>query len=138
MSMTENSPSKAPWQPWRKGMPTPNPKGRGNSPSKFSKAFLHDVSRKWAEHGADVLEEVRRRDPGTFLPVCASLIPKELLVITHGTSPVAQMSEQELQAVIVDDVSAVEKLRAVLLPLVERVAAHDPALADEIHRALDG
>jgi hypothetical protein len=138
MSMTENTSAKPPFQKWYRGMPTPNPKGRGNSPSKFSRAFLHDVSQKWAEHGADVLEEVRRSDPSTFLRVCSSLIPKELLVITHSASPVAQMSEQELQAVIVEDVTGVERLRAALAPLVERVAAHDPALAGEMHRALDG
>jgi hypothetical protein len=124
-------------RPWQKGGPTPNPAGRGKGvTNKFSRAFLHDVSRKWAEHGADALEEVRRTDPGTFLRVCASLIPKELLVVTHSTTPVQQLSETELQAILVEDVTTLEKLRAALLPLVERVEACDPALAHEMHRVL--
>jgi hypothetical protein len=96
-------------KPWQPGGPSPNYAGRGkNTPNKFSKAFLHDVSKKWAQHGADVLEEVRRSDPSTFLRVCASLIPKERLVITHSTTPVQQLSETELQAILVEDLTAVE------------------------------
>ena len=100
-------PAKAPFTPWHRGMSTPNPAGRGKGvPNKFSKAFLHDVSKKWAQHGEDVLEQVRRDDPGLFLRVCAGLIPKELLVITHSTTPVQQLSETELQAILVEDVTA--------------------------------
>lgn len=124
-------------KPWQPGGSSPNYAGRGkNTPNKFSKAFLHDVSKKWAQHGADVLEEVRRSDPSTFLRVCASLIPKELLVITHSTTPVQQLSETELQAILVEDVTVVEKLRAALLPLIERVASYDEQLAHEMHRTL--
>jgi predicted phage terminase large subunit-like protein len=108
--------AKAPFTPWHRGMSTPNPAGRGKGvPNKFSKAFLHDVSKKWAQHGEDVLEQVRRDDPGLFLRVCASLIRKELLVITHSTTPVQQLSETELQAILVEDVTAVEKLRSAAL-----------------------
>jgi hypothetical protein len=130
-------PAKAPFTPWHRGMSTPNPAGRGKGvPNKFSKAFLHDVSKKWAQHGADVLEEVRRDDPGLFLRVCASLIPKELLVITQSATPVQQLSETELQAILVEDVTAVQQLRSALLPLIDRVAAYDEQLAHEMHRVL--
>jgi hypothetical protein len=116
--------AKAPFTPWHRGMSTPNPAGRGKGvPNKFSKAFLHDVSKKWAQHGEDVLEQVRRDDPGLFLRVCASLIPKELLVITHSTTPVQQLSETELQAILVEDVTAVEKLRSAPLRSAPRCAA---------------
>ena len=85
-------------KPWEPGGPSPSPAGRGKGHlNKFSKAFLQSVSAKWREHGDAVLEEVRRDDPGLFLRVCASLIPKELLVVTHSTTPVAQMTEKELQ-----------------------------------------
>ncbi len=46
------------------------------------------------------------------------------------------MSEQKLAAVIVEDVTALEKLRAALLPLIDRVAICDAALADEMRRAV--
>jgi hypothetical protein len=124
-------------KPWEPGGPSPWPAGRGKGHlNKFSKASLQSVSAKWREHSDAVLEEVRRDDPGLFLRVCASLIPKELLVVTHSTTPVAQMTEKELQAVIVEDTSAVERLRAAPLPLVDRVAGHDPALAEQMHRVL--
>ena len=123
-------------KPWTPGGPSPNPAGRGHSPSKFSKAFLASVSAKWKLHGDDVLEEVRRDDPGLFLRVCASLIPQSLLVVTHNTTPVANLSQQELEAILVEDVTHLERLRAALLPLIDRVAKHDPQLADQMHRVL--
>jgi hypothetical protein len=122
-------------RPWQRNGPSPWPSGRGKGhPNKFSKAFLHDVSKKWAQHGSDVLEQVRHSDPSTFLRVCASLIPKELLVVTHSTTPVANLSQQELEAILVEDISVVERLRAALLPLIDRV--HDQGLRDEMHRVL--
>ena len=131
-----DTPATAP-QPWQKGGPTPNPLGRKRgTPNKFSRAFLADVADKWHAHGASVLEEVRRDDPGTFLRVCASLVPREILLTTQPGTPVAQMSEMELQAVIVEDITGVERLRAQLAPLVERVADYNQALAAEMRRAL--
>ena len=123
-------------KPWTPGGPSPNPAGRGHSPSKFSKAFLASVSAKWKLHGDDVLEEVRRDDPGLFLRACASLIPQSLLIVTHNTTPVANLSQQELEAILVEDVTQLERLSAALLPLIERVAGYDAALADEMHRVL--
>ena len=124
-------------RPWTRGGPTPNPAGRRKgTPNAFSKAFLKSVSAKWKEHGDAVLEEVRHSQPGLWLRVCASLIPKEVLVVTHSTTPAAQLSEQELQAILVEDISAIERLRAALLPLIDRVADHDQQLADEMHRVL--
>jgi len=139
MTMTEDTAAKPPWTPWYKGMPvSPNPRGRGHSPSKFSKRFLTSLSASWELHGDAVLEQVREKDPTQYLRSCASLIPRQIMIHSTSTTAVAQMSEQELQAVIVEDVTALEKLRTTLLPLVERVAAHDPALADEMHCVLDG
>jgi hypothetical protein len=121
-------------KPWTRNGPSPNPAGRGHSPSKFSKAFLASVSAKWKAHGDDVLEEVRRDDPGLFLRVCASLIPQSLLIVSHNTTPVANLSQQELEAILVEDVSVVERLRAALVPLIDRV--HDQGLRDEMYRVL--
>ena len=120
---------------WQRNGPSPNYRGRGvGTPNKFSKRFLESVSAKWALHGDDVLEEVRRDDPGLFLRVCANLIPAQLLVVTHSTTPVANLSQEELEAILVEDVSVVERLRAALLPLIDRV--HDQGLRDEMHRVL--
>jgi len=97
-------------KPWDRFGPSPNPSGRGRGNlNKFSKAFLQSVSAKWREHGDAVLDEVRRDDPGLFLRVCASLIPKELLVVTHSTTPVEQMTVMELQAIVVNDATTAER-----------------------------
>jgi hypothetical protein len=61
-----------------------------------------------------------------------------VLVITHSTTPAAQLTEQELTAVIVEDISGVERLKVALLPLVARVAEYDPILADEMRQVIDG
>jgi len=94
------------------------------------------VAEKWHAHGANVLEEVRRDDPATFLRVCASLVPREILLTTQSATPVSQMSEIELQALIVEDITGVARLKAALAPLIDRVAAYDEALAGEISKVL--
>jgi hypothetical protein len=121
---------------WKPGGPSPNPAGRGHVPSKFSKKFLVSLAASWEQHGDAVFEEVRRKDVVQYLRICASLIPKEVLVITHSTTPAAQLSEQELQAILVEDISAIERVRAAMLPLVSRVAELDQQLADDIARVL--
>jgi hypothetical protein len=134
-----DTPGSTALKPWQRGGPTPNPLGRKRgTPNKFSRAFLADVAEKWHTHGASVLEEVRRDDPATFLRVCASLVPREILLTTQSATPVARMSETELQALIVEDVTGVERLKAKLSPLIDRVASYDTALAAEIREALHG
>jgi hypothetical protein len=136
---TTDAPGGAALKPWQRGGPTPNPLGRKRgTPNKFSRVFLADVAEKWHAHGASVLEEVRRDDPATFLRVCASLVPREILLTTQNATPVSQMSETELQAVVVEDISGVERLKAVLSPLIDRVAGYDTALAAEFREALHG
>jgi hypothetical protein len=122
------------WKPGQSG----NLAGRGHTPSKFSKKFLISLAASWEQNGDAVFAEVREKDPVQYLRICASLIPKEVLVITHSTTPAAQLTEQELQAVIVEDITGVERLRTMLLPLVARVAEFDPVLADEMRQVIDG
>jgi hypothetical protein len=129
-----NLPDKYPsrWKPGQSG----NLAGRGHTPSKFSKKFLISLAASWEQNGDAVFAEVREKDPVQYLRICASLIPKEVLVITHSTTPAAQLTEQELQAVIVEDISAIERVRVAMLPLIERVAELDQQLADDITRVL--
>jgi hypothetical protein len=122
---------------WPKGY-TGNLAGRGHVPSKFSKRFLVSLAASWEQHGDQVFEEVRKLDPVQYLRICASLVPKEVILHTHSSTPAAQLSEQELQAVIVEDITGVERLRTMLLPLVNRVAEFDPVLADEMRQVIDG
>jgi hypothetical protein len=113
-----------------------NPAGRGHTPSKFSKRFLVSLSASWEKHGDDVLEYVRRNDPTQYLRICASLIPRQINVTTE-TRPMAQLSEQELLGIIVEDVSKLDQVKMALEPMVDRVAEFDPILADDMRKVLD-
>jgi hypothetical protein len=122
---------------WVKGTRTPNESGRGKGHlNKFSRAFLQSVSAKWREHGDAVLEEIRRDDPGLFLRVCASLIPKELLVVTHSTTPLQQLTSMELQTIIFNEAQTAEKMRARLEPLIEELAKENLGLARKMWAAM--
>ena len=46
--------------------------------SKLGEKFLADLYEHWQQHGAEVIERVCRDDPGTYLKIIASVIPKEV------------------------------------------------------------
>jgi hypothetical protein len=65
---------------------------RGGRPvgarNRFSHAFITDFLADWEKHGAKAIQSVRMLDPGTYLRVAASIIPRELMVepVTSGLS----------------------------------------------------
>jgi hypothetical protein len=69
------------------GHSLPGP-GRGHV-SLTAKPFLESITEAWLTHGADVLTRVVAEKPDIFLRVCASLVPKELLIrqINEGLKP---------------------------------------------------
>jgi len=62
-------------------------------------AFLRDLIRDWEAHGAEVLAQVRREQPGTYMKVMAMLMPKEMKVET-GQTTLSHLSDEQLQAMI--------------------------------------
>jgi hypothetical protein len=62
--------------------------GRGHV-SLTAKPFLESITEAWIEHGQSVLARVVEEKPDIFLRVCASLVPKELLIrqINEGLKP---------------------------------------------------
>ena len=65
-----------------------NPVGRPvGSRSKFSEAMVADFLADWHQHGADVLEQVRKKDPATYLRVASVLVPKEMKVEVKQDAP---------------------------------------------------
>lgn len=98
--------------------------GPGRPPgsrSKLSETFLHTLAEDFREHGAAVIEQVRRERPHHYLSVVASLCPRQLSV--EKVSPLGELSDAELQ--LVEDVLTAQRAR-----LVEQI---EPALpiADE-------
>src|SRR5262245_31475963 len=62
-------------------------------------AFLRDLIRDWEAHGAEVLAQVRREQPGTYMKVMAMLMPKEMKVET-GQTTLSNLTDEQLQAMI--------------------------------------
>lgn len=71
------------FKPGQSGNPAGRPKG---ARSKLSEKFLQDIHEDWKEHGVEVLEKVRKKDPEVYLRVVAGLIPKELTQRKEGDS----------------------------------------------------
>jgi len=63
------------WQPGQSGNPVGRPVGSRN---RLGEKFLEDLHRDWREHGAKAIEAVRQNDPGTYLRVVASLVPRQM------------------------------------------------------------
>ena len=63
---------------FRKGQ-SGNPAGtKPGMRQRFSKAVIDAFAKDFQHHGGSVIEEVREKDPATYLRIAASLVPKEI------------------------------------------------------------
>jgi hypothetical protein len=65
------------FQPGQSGNPAGRKPGTRNQ---FGEAFIQALHADFEEHGAETIQTVRQEDPGTYLRVCASVLPKEIKV----------------------------------------------------------
>ena len=80
-----------PWKPGESG----NIKGRGvGSRNQLAESFLADLHAKWEEKGIAAIDKMADDDPGGFVRVVASLMPKEL----HLKDDLGDVSDNELAA----------------------------------------
>lgn len=98
-------------KPWQRGGPTPNPHGRGKgTPNKFSQKLVADFARHWRDHGYSAIERMYEENPGLYLKIATSLVPRELLL--EVSRPMEQLSDAELQRAAVEEQEASQKLIA--------------------------
>ena len=65
------------WQPGQSGNPAGRPVGNRN---KLNEKFILALHDDFVQHGANVIEQVRKEKPDIYLKVIASILPRELHV----------------------------------------------------------
>jgi hypothetical protein len=81
-----------PFQPGNPG--GGRPKGARN---KLAKRFLEDLMADWEINGATAIKIARKEDPIAYVKVVASLVPKELEIVS---SVAAELGDDELASFI--------------------------------------
>lgn len=72
------------WKPGQSGNPDGRPPG---TRSKFSEAFYRDLAATWAELGKSAMRQTATLEPGKFVAICASLIPKDVQLSLSARLP---------------------------------------------------
>src|SRR5215203_1058233 len=69
------------------------PKGSRN---RLSQSFLQVIAEDFSAHGADALKRVREADPGTYLKLVGSLVPRDL-ILQWEQAPKVDYADLELE-----------------------------------------
>ena len=72
----------------------------------FNKDFLLALAADFKQHGASAIEKVRKQQPGTYMKICAHLVPREMRV-EHSGGILKSMTDEELER-------GIEAIRAML------------------------
>lgn len=80
------------YKPGQSGNPKGRPKG---AKSKLTESFWADMADVWERGGKAALEAVMTSEPGTFVKLAGSLMPKET-ELTLRTMTANQLSDDEL------------------------------------------
>jgi hypothetical protein len=65
------------------------------------------------QHGAAIIEKVRKERPQDYVKVAASLLPKQMETETRRTRPLSELSDAELLSLVADGTE--EMVEAILV-----------------------
>jgi hypothetical protein len=78
-----------------------NPRGRPlGSRNKLSEDFLRDAHEAWCLHGRAAFQTLAIEEPAKFVALIASLMPKQFDIATETATPVEELSDEQLTAII--------------------------------------
>ena len=73
-----------------------NPKGRPKgSRNRLGEAFLNELNRQFEVHGADVVSQLRIRDPAALCKLVAGLLPREIVLASLNVNAKVDLNELE-------------------------------------------
>ena len=64
--------------------------------------FINAFAQDFEQHGATVIEKVRKERPQDYLKVAAVLLPKQMEIETARTRPLSELTDAELMSSMLD------------------------------------
>ncbi len=81
------------FKPGQSGNPGGKPVGSRN---RVTVAFLNALAEDFEAHGKGAIERTREEEPGTYMKVCAGLLPKQV----EQLNPLDELNDAQLHAAI--------------------------------------
>ena len=91
------------FKPGDSGNPAGRPVGARN---KLTETYCEDAYAAWLKHGAEAFDTLAENDPGTFVKVIASLMPRDVTLNVGLGDQLAAMLERMQDIKQINDINA--------------------------------